>query len=124
MTSDLIELNQKIAVLEQQRGSTAQRFFTRLLSDKLLFRRANGKVVGKEGFLHSLQAPSPFTQYSVEQMEIVQLAEVENRVMITLLMRTEDHYAAARCFRHIRFFTQIKAGWRLEFWYVYEDLCA
>ena len=124
MEGDLIELNQKIAVLEQQRGRSAQQFFMRLLSDKLLFRRANGKVVGKADFLHSLQAPSPFTQYSLEQVEMAQLADVENRVMVTLLMRTEDQYTATRCFRHIRFFSQHSSGWRLEFWYVYEDVCA
>lgn len=124
MEADIVALNQQLAVMEQQRGRTAQQFFTKLLSDKLLLRRANGKVIGKADFLQSLQALSPFTQYNLEQLEIAQLAEVENRVLVTLLMRTEDQYAAARCFRHIRFFTCIAAGWKLESWYIYEDVCA
>ena len=102
METDLVALNQQIAVLEQERGRTAQHFFTNLLSDQLLLRRANGKVIGKADFLQSLQAPSPFTQYNIEQLEIAQLAEGAPQAMVTLLMRTEDHYGAARCFRHIR----------------------
>ncbi len=124
METDLIALNQQIAVLEQLRGHPAQSFFMKLLSDQLLLRRANGKVIGKADFLQSLRAPSPFTQYSVEQLELAQLADVEKRVMVTLLMRTEDQYGAARCFRHIRYFTRTATRWRLEFWYVYEDVCA
>lgn len=124
LETDLVALNQQIAVLEQLRGHTAQHFFTKLLSEQLLLRRANGKVIGKADFLQSLSSPSPFTQYNVEQLEQVQLAEVEHRVMVTLLMRTEDHFGAARCFRHIRFFTHTTTRWRLEFWYIYEDVCA
>lgn len=124
METDLIELNQKIAMLEQQRGHLAQRFFTKLLSDHLIFRRANGKVVGKADFLQSLQAPSPFTQYKLEQLEKARLAKVESRVLVTLLVRTEDQYAAARGFRNIRVFARTTAGWKLEFWYIYEDVCA
>lgn len=123
METDLIGLNQQMAALEQQRGRPAQSLFTKLLSDQLLLRRANGKVIGKADFLQSLCAPSPFTQHSVEQLEIAQLAEVEKRTMVTLLMRTEDRYGAVRCFRHIRYFTRSAIGWRMEFWYVYEDVC-
>ncbi len=124
LETDLVALNQQLAVMEQTRGHTAQQFFLRLLSDKLLLRRANGKVVGKTDFLQGLAAPSPFTQYNLEQLGVGQRAEVEKRVMVTLLMRTEDCYGAARNFRHIRFFTRSTAGWKLEFWYVYEDVCA
>ena len=124
LEADIVALNQQIAVLEQQRGRTAQQFFTKLLSDQLLLRRANGKVIRRADFLQSLRAPSPFTQYSVEQLEMAQLPEVEKRVMVTLLMRTEDQYGAARCFRHIRYFTRTATRWRMEFWYVYEDVCA
>jgi hypothetical protein len=124
LETDLVALNQKIAVLEQERGRTTQHFFTKLLSDQLLFRRANGRVIGKADFLQSLSTPSPFTQYKVEQLEQVQLAEVKKRTLVTLLMRTEDRYGAARCFRHIRYFTRSATRWRLEFWYVYEDVCA
>jgi hypothetical protein len=122
--SDLATLNQDFAVMEQQRGRAAQHFFTKLLSDKLLLRRANGKVMGKAEFLQSLQMLSPFTQYTIEQLEIAQVPDAQKRVMVTLVMQTEDRYTIVRRFRHIRFFTQHPTGWRLEFWYVYEDVCA
>jgi hypothetical protein len=124
METDLATLNQTVALFEQQRGRAAQQFFTKLLSDNLLLRRPNGKLMGKVDFLHSLQTPSPFVQHNIEQLEIARLPKVEHRVMVTLLMRTEDYYTAKRNFRHIRFFTQHPTGWRLEFWYVYEDVCA
>ncbi len=122
--TDLVVLNQHIAVMEQARGRTAQQFFTNVLSDKLLLRRANGKVIGKADFLQSLLAPSPFMQYDLAQLEVATQTEAENHLMVTLLARTEDRYGAARNFRHIRFFIHSAAGWKLEFWYVYEDVCA
>jgi hypothetical protein len=52
----LVELNQRIVQMEQQ-GESATAFFQKLLSDRFLFRRASGKVIGKsgpEGFLDGL----------------------------------------------------------------------
>lgn len=122
--TDLVALNQQIAIMEQTRGHAAQQFFAKVLSDKLLLRRANGKVIGKADFLQSLRAPSPFTQYDLAQLEVATRTEAENRLMVTLLARTEDRYGATRNFRHIRFFIHAAVGWKLEFWYVYEDVCA
>ena len=124
MEPDLFTLNQTFAVMEQRRGCAAQRFFTKLLSNQLLLRRANGKLMGKAEFLQSLKTPSPFMQYIVEQLEIARVAGAEKHAMITLLMRTEDQYFNMRNFRHLRFFTHTAGGWRLECWYVYEDVCA
>ena len=105
MESDLVTLNQTFAVMEQQRGRAAQQFFTKLLSTHLLLRRANGKLMGKAEFLQSLKTPSPFTQYTIEQLQIACVAGAEKRAMVTLVMRTEDHYFTIRNFHHIRFFT-------------------
>lgn len=124
MESDLVALNQTFAVMEQRRDRAARHFFTRLLSSHLLLRRANGQMMGKRDFLQSLTLPSPFTQYTLEQLEFAQVPEARQRVMVTLLMRTEDRYSAVRSFRHIRLFTLHPTGWQLEFWYVYEDVCA
>lgn len=124
MESDLVTLNQTFAVMEQRRGRAAQQFFTKLLSTHLLLRRANGKLMGKAEFLQSLKTPSPFTQYTIEQLQIACVAGAEKRAMVTLVMRTEDHYFTIRNFHHIRFFTHTLGGWRLESWYVYEDVWA
>jgi hypothetical protein len=45
---DLLTLNTRLGKMEQQ-GAVAAQFFTDLLSDDLVFRRASGKVVGKSG---------------------------------------------------------------------------
>ena len=122
--SDLWQLNQEIAAMEQQRGITAQKFFRKILSDKLIFRRANGKVMGKADFLKTLQTPSPFTEYSIESLEEEPLANIRRQVLVTVMMRTQDQYATVRYFRSIRLFTRTRTGWKLGFWYNYEDLCA
>ncbi len=61
--NQLAELNASFGAMEQEQGADALKFFNTHLSDRLIFRRANGKVVGKsepEGFLDSLKNPSPF----------------------------------------------------------------
>ena len=47
-TQSLIALNQQIGAKEQEETKAAG-FFEELLSDKLIFRRASGVVVGKSG---------------------------------------------------------------------------
>ena len=51
MDNHLQELNLKIAEAENQKDA---QFFANLLSAKLLFRRASGKVAGKEQFPQGL----------------------------------------------------------------------
>ena len=48
-TGRLVELNTEIGAMEQKGGSEGLKFFETHLSDQLVFRRANGKVVGKSG---------------------------------------------------------------------------
>ncbi len=124
MDSELGQLNQEFAVMQQQGGIEAQRFFTKILADKLVFRRANGKVGGKPEFLKSLHFPNPFIDYRLEYLEEIPLTTTKNRVMVTLLERTCDQYETIRCFHNIRLFMRHKTSWKLEFWYVYEDICA
>lgn len=50
--------------MEQAGGLEPIEFFEALLSDQLIFRRASGKVIGKdgrEGFLEGLKKASPFS---------------------------------------------------------------
>jgi hypothetical protein len=121
---NLWQLNQEIAAMEQQRGVTAQKFFRKILSDKLILRHPNGKVIGKIEFLKTLLSPSLFTDYEIEMLEEIPLLRSRHQVLVTLLVRTQDRYATVRHFRHIRLFTRTRIGWKLEFWYNYEDLCA
>jgi len=59
MEAELTELNHLIAELEQRRDAAAVRRLDGLVAPDLVFRRANGAVVGKPGFLAGLDGPSP-----------------------------------------------------------------
>src|SRR5690349_21485106 len=66
--TDLILLNKKSILVEQNGGSEAVMFFDALLSSGLIFRRASGKVVGKggpEGFMENLKN-NPFEKRVLE----------------------------------------------------------
>jgi hypothetical protein len=65
----LTALNKRVADMEQSAASSdeslreASSFFRRILSDQLVFRRADGEVIGKsgpDGFLERLRKPGHF----------------------------------------------------------------
>jgi hypothetical protein len=116
---DLVALNTRIGEMEQ-RGAAAAPFFTDLLSDDLVFRRASGKVVGKsgpEGFIDGLKN-NPFKSRIAEDMTVDPIA---NRALVTLLVigtRTDD--GSVHRYRNIRLFSRQGSRWILECWYNYE----
>jgi hypothetical protein len=61
---ELIELNMKIGEAEKQHDED---FLKRILSDDLIFRRANGKVVNKKEYLESLQDPASTYDYIISE---------------------------------------------------------
>jgi hypothetical protein len=112
----LQKLNQQIAD-EEQRGEEASTFFKTHLSDQLIFRRANGKVVGKGKFLEELKN-NPFLTRVAEMIEVNLL---EDRALVTLIVigtRADD--GSVRYYRNIRLFTRSADHWLLEFWYNFE----
>lgn len=117
MASNLQELNLKIAEAENQKDA---QFFANLLSEKLLFRRANGAVIGKAEFLEDLQKPNPFTERVAGSIEVIEDPAVSGRALVTLIVRTSKADGAKQYFRNIRFFTRTAAGWELDAWYNYE----
>ena len=118
MKTNLHELNVKIAAAEDDKDS---KFFTGLLSENLLFRRANGEVVGKQKFLDDLQDPNkPKLKRKVEEIQVVPISEAENKALVTLIVRTIDEKSVKKRYRNIRLFTRIEAEWIMEFWYNYE----
>ncbi len=121
--ADLWQLNQAMAVMEQQRGVTAQKFFRKVLAAKLILRRPNGEVIGKTEFLQTLNLPTLFTDYELEVLEELPVLRTNRQALVTALVRTQDRYASVRHFRHIRLFTCTRTGWKLEFWYICEDIC-
>jgi len=78
----LVELNEQVAEMEQ-RGEAAKQFFQTHLSERLIFRRASGKVVGKsgpDGFLEGLKN-NPFTMRVPEDIAATVLED--GRALVT-----------------------------------------
>jgi hypothetical protein len=99
----LVELNEQLAYKEQQ-GDAARSFFEQHLSDQLIFRRANGKVVGKsgpDGFLEGLKS-NPFKSRVPEDISVSLL---DDRALVTLIIAGErkDDGSIHR-YRNIRLF--------------------
>lgn len=116
---DLIALDARIGEMEQQ-GADAAQFFTDLLSDDLVFRRASGKVVGKsgpEGFIEGLKN-NPFKSRVAEDISV---HPVGNRVLVTVVVvGTRNDDGSVHRYRNIRLFSRQDSRWILECWYNYE----
>ena len=112
----LEKLNRQIAD-EEQRGEAASLFFKTHLSDQLIFRRANGKVVGKEKFLEELKN-NPFRTRTAEMIEVNLLEDRASATLIIVGTRIDD--GSVHYYRNIRLFTRSADEWLLEFWYNFE----
>jgi hypothetical protein len=118
--NDLIELNERIGEMEQASAENARTYFSDLLSDQLVFRRANGKTVGKsgeDGFLSTL-GKSPYWSRRAEDISVAPLGD---RALVTLIVvGTLADKVTVQRYRNIRLFTRSAAGWVVEFWYNYD----
>jgi hypothetical protein len=116
---DLVGLNRQIGEKEQQ-GVDAKEFFTELLSDDLVFRRASGNVVGKfgrDGFIEGLK-DNPFKSRIAED---ITAHPVGNRALVTLVVvGTRKDDGSVHRYRNIRLFSRRGSRWILECWYNYE----
>jgi hypothetical protein len=117
---ELIALNHRIGKMEQEGGIAALKFFNTHLADSLVFRRADGRVVGKfgpGGFLSTLDA-NPFQSRDLEDITV---NPVDGRMLVTLIVvgtRRDD--ASVHRYRNIRSFFRPRDEWIMEFWYNYE----
>jgi hypothetical protein len=105
--------------MEQLGDETAFGFFNNLLSDQLVFRRANGTVTGKAeagGFLDSLKGTSPFTSRGSENIDV---AFVDDRALVTLIVQTTKADGTKGRYRNIRLFSHQGGDWKLDFRYNY-----
>lgn len=113
----LKSLNEQFAVMEQQRDTEAKAWFNTALSDHLIFRRANGSMVDKEGFLKSLDAPNPFASRHTEDVHILAL---DDRALVFLIVRTTKADGTVNRYRNIRLFSKATSGWMLDRWWNYD----
>lgn len=117
---ELIALNHRIAMMEQEGGAAALEFFNTHLADAIVFRRANGRVVGKfgpGGFLSTLDA-NPFQS---RELEDITVNPVDGRMLVTLIVvGTRKDDGSVHRYRNIRSFSRPRDEWIMEFWYNYE----
>ena len=119
-------MNQKIGAAEQSVDPTAKdgvalaaakKFFEANLSHQLIFRRADGKVVGKFAFFDSLEK-NPFQSRQSEQVAVELMGD---RALVTLIVvGTMRQDQSVHRYRNIRLFSRVGNSWHLELWYNYE----
>jgi len=115
---DLIALTERSVEVEQAGGDEARKCFEKLLSDQLIFRRANGKVVGKAEFLEGFKKAGPFASRSCG---IISVTPLNDRALVTLIVvatRVDD--GSVHHSRNIRLFSRSGKDWIMELWYNYE----
>ena len=114
---DLKSRNECIAAMEQQRDEKAKVWFGDVLSNELVFRRANGTVIDKATFLKNLDDPTSFTSRDTEDINITILG---GRALVTAIVHTMKADGTENRYRNIRLFSKRATGWTLELWYNYE----
>jgi hypothetical protein len=108
--SDLCQLNLEITNAENN-ANTA--FFEALLAPAFAFRRANGVVVDRQGFLDALKAGGD-RQTEAESIEIKLLGKSRALVECVVFAGTPDQ---RRRFENARLFSRDENGnWRLLSW--------
>jgi hypothetical protein len=116
MTSreELISTNLSLASWEQERDESTIERLDAAISRDLLFRRANGTVVGKPEFMADLHKPSPFVERS-SKIGAVEIREDRALVVSTVVGKTAD--GALKRYRNLRFFVSTNDVWQLVFWF-------
>lgn len=114
----LTELNKKIGEAEKSRDD---QFMADILSDKLVFRRADGTSVNKTSYLESLTNPAnTYDHLNTSEIEVQIFQDV---AVVTLCVQASgqrgDKPFSGR-FRNIRIFmkeTDTSHGWRCHMWF-------
>ena len=99
-------------------GLTVLRISGNIYLGPLVFRRANGAVVGKKEFLTGLVKGNPFATRISDQISV---NVVGDRALVTLIVvgtRADDN--SIHHYRNIRFFSRPAGEWLVDGWYNYE----
>ena len=118
--SDVAELEQINARMteEERRGAAGARFFETLLDDALVFRRGDGSVTDKAGFLAGLADPGNSSELLTSETR--QLLVFEDQAMaevVVELIGTRGGENVAGSFRNLRLFERQPGGWRCVMWF-------
>ncbi|GAA1995327.1 nuclear transport factor 2 family protein [Microbacterium pumilum] len=110
----LRSLNISVADWEQRGDETAVARFDEILSDDLLFRRANGEVVDKTTFIAGVSPHSPFADRTSEVLSVQVLGK---NALVIVMVTTTDPQGVASQFRNVRALTHSDQGWQIRFWF-------
>jgi len=110
----LSTLNTDIAQWEQTRDTVAIAELDHVLSPLLLFRRADGSVVGKREFMDALRSPSPF---AARKSQDVVVTVVDDRALVTLYVTARKSDGSIGRYRNVRVFFRDRDRWHLEIWF-------
>jgi hypothetical protein len=114
-TRALDVLNTSIAEWEQRRDAAAIKSLDETLSPELLFRRADGTVVGKPEFMRALKEESPFSCRASRDVAVTVRGE---RALVTLtVLATRKNDGKEREYRNIRIYFRREGRWLLEVWF-------
>jgi catechol 2,3-dioxygenase-like lactoylglutathione lyase family enzyme len=109
---DLREINVLIGEAEREHDLSA---LDELLDDSLVFRRADGTIVGKAEFLDAL----PGRTYDMMETRILDVDERETSAVVTSAVRAQGTAAGTPfkgTYRNVRTFVQRGDRWRCTIW--------
>jgi hypothetical protein len=113
-TSLLRGINLEIGGWEQARDAAAIGKLDGILSSQLLFRRADGSVVGKQEFMAALSGKSPFATRTSRNVVV----EVRgDRAISTLIVTTTKEDGSVNHYRNVRCFARADGRWLIEYWF-------
>src|SRR5262245_32981332 len=111
----LLSLNQRMLAAEQAGDAD---FLATVISDSLLFRRADKTVVDKKSFLQGVPAAATrLTDREAFDIEITVLGPAALVTLMVIAKAEVDGQRRPRIFKNIRFFAQHDGVWQLEHWY-------
>lgn len=114
----LIELNTQIGEAEMRHNDEDVAFLVQVLSDDLIFRRANGQIVRKKEFLWDLIQPENTFDYLIP--ENVEPKVFEDTAVVSLLVRAKGKRGEAGfegVYRNLRLFQKREGEWRCVVWF-------
>jgi hypothetical protein len=103
--AELKTINERIGVAEQE-GDTG--FLCGVLSDTLIFKRANGSVVSKEEFL----AGVPNNMFERKSSAIEVVFEDNHLAVVSLIVEAKGNKI-----RNLRVFERAENGWQCVIWH-------
>lgn len=121
---DLVSLTQRILKAEQAGASSDVAYLTTVLSDDLVFRRADKTVVDKATFLQNVaSAAQKLTDREAFDIEVTVVGKAALVTLMVFAHANIDGQRRPRIFKNIRFFVDRGSGWLLEHWYNEELTC-